>query len=162
MHFSNYINGKDAKKIVAEGIDEITVTKTALKQTPPETISFLEMNGVLVRKLKRKGRPRIIDDAKLEQILAMRKGSRLSFKEIGDMIGVPKSTVFDYCRGDNGVVLEDGRMSFIQRETALSMFKTLLKKDLCDEVNLLAQKGLLSTNVSEMEYLMREIEDIVL
>jgi len=162
MHFSNYISGKNAKKIVAEGIDEITVTKTALKQTPHETISFLDMNGVLVRKLERTGRPRTIDDTQREQILAMRKSSRLSFKEIGDMIGVPKSTVFDYCRGDTGIILEDGRMSVIQRETALSMFKMLLKKDLCDEINLLAQKGLLTANVSEMEYLMREIEDIVI
>ncbi len=162
MHFSNYISGKDAKKIVAGGINEITVTKTALKQTPSETISFLNMNDVLVKKLERTGRPRTIDDTKLEQILAMRKSSRLSFKEIGDMIGVPKSTVFDYCRGDTGIILEDGRMSFIERETALSMFNMLLKKDLCDEVNLLAQKGLLTTDVSEMKYLMREIEDIVL
>ncbi|MFQ5887649.1 MAG: hypothetical protein ACE5HY_03010 [Candidatus Hydrothermarchaeales archaeon] len=162
MHFGNYISTKKAKKIVEGGIDEITVTKTALKQTPTETVSFLELNGVVVKKLERMGRPRKLDNKEIERILAMRESSRLSFKEIGDLTGLAKSTVFDYCKRKNGNLLEEEKISTIQREMAHSMFKMLLKKDLCDEVNELAKKGLVTNKVEEMEHLMREIEVIVL
>ncbi|MFQ5976120.1 MAG: helix-turn-helix domain-containing protein [Candidatus Hydrothermarchaeales archaeon] len=162
MHFGNYISTHQAKKIVEEGIDEITVTKTTLKQTSAETISFLELNGVFVKKLERTGRPRKLDKKEIERILAMRKSSRLSFKEIGDLTDVAKSTVYDYCNRKNGNILEEEKISSIQQEMAQSMFKLLLKKDLCDEVNELAEKGLVTTNVEEMEHLMGEIEDIVL
>ncbi len=162
MHFGNYISTEKAKTIVEEGVSEITLTKTALKQTSVETISFLELNGVLVTTLQRRGRPRKISQKELEQILAMRKSSKLSLKAIGDMMNIPKSTVFDCCKEYDGRIVEEESISLLQRDMAHSMFKKLLSKDLCDEVNALSSKGLVSNNVSEMEFLMREIEDIVL
>lgn len=162
MHVGNYLSINEAKKIVERGIREITITPTALKQTHKGTISFLESNEVSVKKLERKGRPRKLDDKKIEQILAMRSSSRLSYKGIGDMTGVAKSTVFDYCKENDGKLLEEKTILVLQRKIARTFFNYLSSKDLCDEVNELARKGLVTNDVNEMEYIMQEIKDMIL
>lgn len=161
MHFGNYVSARDAKRIVEEGIGEITMSRTALKQTPKETISFLKENGVSIRELRRCGRPKVLDEDQIDRILTMKKEGGLSFKKIENLTGVAKSTVFDYYKRYNGKKLGKEKIFRIEREVAHSTFRTLLREDLCDEVNELAKRGLLSRDIGEMEALIREIGDII-
>lgn len=161
MHFGNYVSARDAKRIVEEGINEITMSRTALKQTPKETISFLKENRVSIRELRRRGRPKVLDEDQIDRILTMKKEGGLSFKKIENLTGVAKSTAFDYYKRYNGKKLGKEKIFRIEREVAHSVFITLLRKDLCDEVNELAKRGLLSRDIGEMETLIREIRDIV-
>lgn len=160
MHFSNYLSTRDAELVLSSNIARITITPTALRQTPRKTLEFLLDKGVDIRRKAEKGRPRRLAHEEVKRILAVRKCA-VSFYKIESLTGIPKSTAFDYCKRYNCDDVSDGEVQDLQREQARSLFAAILEKDLDEEINRLAVKGMQSKSTVEMEELLRKIEDIV-
>lgn len=160
MHFSNYLSTRDAHHVISSRANSITLTPTALRQTPKKTLDFLKERGVSITKKEEKGRPKRLSQAEVKRILAVRK-CRLSYYKIESLTGIPKSTAFDYCRRYNCDDVSDGEVEDLQRNQAKATFAALLDKDFDDEINQLAMRGLQSESVAEMEGLLKKINDIV-
>ncbi|NOZ76920.1 MAG: hypothetical protein GXO65_04440 [Euryarchaeota archaeon] len=157
MHFSNYIS-RAAAEAVTTG--EVTVTPTALKQTPKATIRFLKERGVKIRVVESRGRPRKLDEEQIKRILAMKRAD-VSFYRIARLTGVPKSTAFDYFRryGDNG--LDEDEVEAFQLREARRLFRRILGHAPEGEVAALARRGCRCTDLHEVEYIVREIDEII-
>ncbi|MEE8167831.1 MAG: hypothetical protein V3T58_03030 [Candidatus Hydrothermarchaeales archaeon] len=160
MHFSNYISLNDAKACADSGLKRITVTPTALKQTPKATIEFLKQEGLEIIRKKEKGRPNRLSQLDIRRILAIRR-CNLSYYKISNLTGIPKSTAFDYCKRYNCEELGEKELGDIQRQEAMLLLSALLEKDLDEEINSLAMKGLESSDLEEIIDTMRRIEDII-
>lgn len=160
MHYSNYISALEAEKCVQNGVEGISMTPTALKQTPKTTMDFLMKNGIGVREIKGNGRPRRLGDSGIKRILAIRK-SGLSFFKISNLVKVPKSTVFDYFGRYNGREIKESDIKSIELEEARRIFNELLERDIDDEISGLALAGQKSSDLEEIGSILKEIEIIL-
>jgi transposase len=161
MHYANYLSAREARRCIEDGVDCVTFTPTALKQTNEKTIKLLRENGVTVEeKDTGAGRPRKLSDSDIKKVVAIRS-SGTSFHKISNLTRIPKSTVFDYCRRFDGAAPEAGEVRDVSLAEAKKIFTELLKKDLDDEVNDLATRGKKSESLSEIEEILREIEIIL-
>jgi hypothetical protein len=157
MHFNNYISRAAAEAITAR---EITVTPTALRQTPKATIQSLKERGVKVRIVESKGRPRKLDHRQIKRILAMKK-SDVSFYRIARLTGVPKSTAFDYYKRYGVKDLEEKEVEALQLKEARRVFQRILAQDPGGEIGALAKRGCNCRDLREMEYIARELNEII-
>ncbi len=160
MHFSNYISKAAAKKCL-RNVAEVSVTPTALKQTPKENLKFLEENGIKIRIVNRRGRPRRLVEKDIRRILAIRRDSGLSFYRISRMLGIPKSTVFDYFRRYSTEELDGKYIEELKISEARSLFHQLMKSDIDDQIIALAKQGYESNDLAEIEEIMREIKELI-
>lgn len=160
MHFNNYINLKDAMRCAERRAKEVTVTPTAVRQTPESTLQFLEKNGVKVREIRRSGRPRKLSDAQVRKIVAMRQ-SDVSFYKIARITGVAKSTVFDYYRRNRDMRIQGQEIRLAEIDEAHKVLKRLMKTDIDEEISELARRGYNSNDVDEITQVMAEIEEII-
>jgi transposase len=161
MHFSNYISRSVAESCVRKKIKRVSLTPTALKQTPEANIRFLEENGVEVREVRRSGRPRRLSEGEVKRVLTIRREGNLSFSKIANLTNIPKSTVFDYCKRYEGKALETREVRDLQIKEARRVLKELLSRDLDEEINELARRGCGSGDVEEIEKIIREINEII-
>ncbi len=157
-HFDNYISLTDAGKCIAVGVRRISVTPTALRQTPKRNLEFLEKNGIAIEKIVRNGRPRKLSGEQIKKILAIRQ-SKLSFYKIASLTGVPKSTVFDYYNRCNGEQLKEEEINALQIKEAHKLLRILLERDISGEITELARRGCSSKDINEIRDIMLRIED---
>ncbi len=155
MHFSNYISRAQAEACVERGVSRITLTPTAARQTPAETLAFLSESGVEVEVVASRGRPRKLDDARVRKILAMRKAG-MSFYRIAGMTGIPKSTVFDYFRRYAGVVLSEEEVEKVELGEAKRVLERIAE-NLDGEAGRLAALALEAESRAELEYYLQEL-----
>jgi hypothetical protein len=157
MHFNNYISRAAADSI---GSEEITITPTAMKQTPTDTIQSLKERGIRVRVVESRGRPRTLSQGQIKRILAMKK-SDVSFYRIARLTGVPKSTAFDYFKryGDREMGEED--VEALQLKEARRIFQRIMAQDPGGEIGALARRGCSCQDLREMEYIARELNEII-
>jgi predicted DNA-binding protein YlxM (UPF0122 family) len=140
---------------------EISVTPTALRQTPKKNLQFLKEHGVRIREVKRRGRPRKLNSTDVKRILAMRKNGNLSFYKIANLTNIPKSTVFDYFKRHSDEEIDGREVEELQLKEAHRIFKSLIRKDIDEEITELAKRGCKSKSLDEVESIMREIEKII-
>jgi predicted transcriptional regulator len=159
-HFSNYLSTREARRLVDNQINSITLTPTALKQTPRKTLDFLQERGVRIVRREEKGRPRKLSQEEVKRILAIRKCD-LSFYKIARLMGLPKSTVFDYFNRYRNLEVSDEDVKDLQIEKARALFAEVLEKNISEEISQLAVQGINSDDIAEMEELLRRLEDIV-
>ncbi|MFQ5816276.1 MAG: hypothetical protein ACE5G7_07255 [Candidatus Hydrothermarchaeaceae archaeon] len=131
-----------------------------MRQTPKKNLEFLKKRGVSIKKKEEKGRPRRLSQEEVRRVLAVRKCD-LSFYRTASLTGVPKSTVFDYCKRYSCDLVSEEDVEDVQLEEARALFSAMLEKDLDGEINQLALRGLQSESIVEMEGLLRRIDDIV-
>jgi hypothetical protein len=160
MHYANYISVREASICIKEKVGVITATPTALKQTHKSTLDLLLKNGIEIKRQENKGRPRKIGEAKIKKLLAIRH-SGTSFYKISNLMHIPKSTAFDYCKRYGKAVPEECEIRDVKVEESRRIFGELLKRDLDDEVNDLARRGKASGDLDEIEEILREIEIIL-
>jgi len=160
MHYSNYVSAREARECMRNGVKSISVTPTALKQTRETTINLLRKNGIEVREIKSRGRPRRLIKDDIKKILAIRQ-SGMSFYKISNLTQIPKSTVFDYYRRYEGPPVRESDVRGIEIEEVRRAFAELLRKDIDDEINELAIKGQKSEDPGEIEKILKEIEIIL-
>ena len=160
MHYSNYISAREASIRIQEGVKGITATPTALKQTQKTTIELLLKNGIKVEKTESKGRPRKIGESGIKKLLAIRH-SGTSFYKISNLLHIPKSTAFDYCKRYGAAVPKEREIRDVSLGESHKIFGELLSRDLDDEVNDLATRGQKSEDLEEIEDILREIEIIL-
>ncbi len=156
MHFSNYISMAQAKACVARGIKRVTLTPTALRQTPERTISFLKGNGVKVEVVASRGRPRRLREADVKRLLAMRRAG-VSFYKIARVLGIPKSTVFDYFKRYSHVRISDVEVEKLQVNEARRVLRRIASTCSDPEVRQMAERALSAANLEELEYYLQEI-----
>lgn len=157
-HFNNYISLRDAGECFKRGVRRISATPTALRQTPKRNLEFLERNGIVIEKIVRSGRPRKLSGEQIKKILATRQ-SKLSFYRISSLTGVPKSTVFDYYNRCNGEQLKEDEVNELQIKEARKLLKSLLERDISEEVTELAERGYSSKDINEIRDILTQIED---
>jgi hypothetical protein len=160
LHFSNYLSRGDAEECVRSNARKITLTPTALKQTPGATIDFLKSKGIKVRVLNTRGRPRRLSKAGVRRILAMRQRG-MSYYKISRLTKIPKSTVFDYCRRYEGLTLKEKEVLGFELREAKRLLRNLIKAGLGEEITALARRGYASSSRDEILYILGEIENIV-
>ncbi len=156
MHFSNYISMAQAKACVERGIKRISLTPTAERQTPAKTLAFLRERGVEIEIVASRGRPRKLQEEKVRKILAMRKAG-VSFYRIASMLGVPKSTVFDYFQRYSHVTLPESEVKRLQISEARRVLENIARGNFETEIREIAERGLAAESVEELEYYLREL-----
>jgi predicted transcriptional regulator len=157
-HFNNYISLRDAGECSRRGVRKISVTPTALRQTPERNLEFLEKNGIVIEKIVRNGRPKKLSNEQVKKILATRQ-SKLSFYKISSLTGIAKSTVFDYYKRYSGEQLKEEEVNELQIKEAHKLLKILLERDISEEITELARRGCSSKNINEIRDIMMRIED---
>jgi predicted transcriptional regulator len=160
MHYSNYISAREASRCIRDGARSVSLTPTALKQTRDTTIELLRKSGIDVREVKSSGRPRKLVKADIKRVIAIRH-SGVSFYKISNLMQIPKSTVFDYCKRYDGAPVKEREIRDTSIEEAHRIFNELLEKDIDYEVNELAARGQKSEDTEEIEDILREIEIIL-
>ena len=160
MHYSNYISGREAGRCIRDGVACITVTPTALKQTNSKTLEALSKNGVTVEEVRSAGRPRKLSEASIKKLITIRH-SGVSFYKISNLMHIPKSTAFDYCKRHAGATPGEREIKDVSISESHKIFAKLLKRDLDDEVNDLAKKGLKARDLEKIEAILKEIEIIL-
>lgn len=159
-HFSNYLSKKDAEKCCRREIRKITLTPTALKQTPKKTLDFLRGEGVEIVVRRNRGRPRKLSQGGVKRVLAMRQRG-LSYYRISRITKVPKSTVFDYCQRHGEMFLPEEEVNKQELLEAKSFLEKLRKAGLNDELTSLAAQGCASTKPEQIAYILGEIEKVM-
>lgn len=156
MHFSNYISMTQAKACVERGVRKISLTPTALKQTPERTLAFLREQGIEVEVVASRGRPRKLREEKVKKILAMRKAG-VSFYRIASVLGIPKSTVFDYFQRYSHVDVPESEVEMLQISEARRVLENIARGNLDAEIKEIAERGLVAESREELEYYLREL-----
>ncbi|WP_456475871.1 helix-turn-helix domain-containing protein [Candidatus Pyrohabitans sp.] len=156
MHFSNYISMRLARACVERGVRKLTLTPTALKQTPEDTLSFLRDSGVEVEVVASRGRPRKLDEEKVRRILAMRKAG-VSFYRIASALGIPKSTVFDYFKRYPHLEVTESEVEMLQVSEARRVLKSIAGGSFDEEIREIAKRGLAAESREELEYYLQEL-----
>jgi len=159
MNFNNYISRRDAMECINCRVTKVTITPTALKQTPDATLQLLKDNGVELVRVTARGRPRKLAEGTVKRILAMRQED-VSFYKIARLTGMPKSTVYDYWTRFKDVKVGEEELRSIKVREARRLFKDLIEIGLGGEITDLARRGHASSNVEEMAYILEEIEHI--
>jgi predicted transcriptional regulator len=160
FHFSNYISKRDAEECQRREVREISLTPTALKQTPKKTLEFLKDKGVKIEVCGSRGRPRKLSLGRVKRILAMRQRG-LSYYRIARLSGVPKSTVFDYCRRHWGITLSEEEVNRQELIEAKNFLRRLQRAGLGEELTALAREGCTAKRPEEIAYILGEIEKVV-
>ncbi|MDP6459168.1 MAG: helix-turn-helix domain-containing protein [Candidatus Hydrothermarchaeota archaeon] len=159
-NFNNYISRRDAVECLKRKVTKVTITPTALKQTPPATLRRLENNGVELVRVTTRGRPRKLGKGQVKRILAMRQED-VSFYKIARLTGVAKSTVYDYWMRFKDVNLGEEELRRVKIREARRLFVGIIKTGLGGEITELARRAHASSSVEEMAYILGEIEDII-
>jgi predicted DNA-binding protein YlxM (UPF0122 family) len=141
-------------------VTKVTITPTALRQTPDATLRLLKNNGVELVRVTARGRPRKLGKGQVKRILAMRQED-VSFYKIARLIGVAKSTVYDYWTRFKEVKVGEEELHRVKVREARKLFRGIIKTGLGGEITDLARRGYASTSVEEMAYILEEIEDII-
>lgn len=147
-------------RCIQDGVKVVTVTPTALKQTPDSTLDLLRKSGVVVREVEGNGRPRKLADGDIKKILAIRCGG-MSFYKISNLTAIPKSTVFDYYKRYEKDPVGESDIEGVEIEAARRIFSRLLEADMDDEINELAAAGQKSGSIDEIGRILKEIEIIL-
>ena len=159
-HFSNYLSRRDAEECCREGVREVVLTPTALRQTPEGNLEFLREKGIKIVVRGTRGRPRKLAESGLKRVLAMRQRG-LSYYKIARLTGMPKSTVFDYCRRYASTPLPEEEISRQELVEAKSFLEKLRKAGLSDELTLLAARGCAASSPRQIAYILGEIEKVM-
>lgn len=161
MHFNNYISKRAGKKILDKGLRFITITPTAKKQTPEETLEMLKKKGIEISLKEGRGRPRKLNRENVKRILAMRKAGPLSFKRIAATTGIPKSTAFDYFNRFKADRMDEGDIDGIQIKEAHRILRFIRDKNIGGEIGDLADRGLVTSDPEELQYILKEIDEVM-
>ena len=158
FHFNNYISNRNAIDCIKLKIKKITVTDTTLKQTPKSRIKMLYNNGITILKFNGRGRPRKLSKSMINKILAMRQEG-VSFYKISRLIGVPKSTTFDYWKRFQNVKVNDEDVRSLKLNEAKKIFKRIINSDFDINITTLAKKGYATNSLDEMAYILKEMTE---
>ncbi|NOZ59035.1 MAG: hypothetical protein GXO66_05610 [Euryarchaeota archaeon] len=156
MHFSNYVSMAQARECVERGVRRISLTPTAARQTPERTLRFLRERGVEVEVVCSRGRPKKLGEEEVRKILAMRSAG-VSFHRIARMLGIPKSTVFDYTRRYSHVALPRGEVEMVELGEARRVLRRIAGGSFDPELRRLASLALEAESREELEYYLREL-----
>ncbi|MDP6459785.1 MAG: helix-turn-helix domain-containing protein [Candidatus Hydrothermarchaeota archaeon] len=159
-NFNNYISRRDAVECLKRKVTKVTITPTALKQTPSATLRLLENSGVKLVRVTARGRPRKLGKGQVKKILAMRQEG-VSFYKIARLTGVAKSTAYDYWMRFKDVNMGAEELHRIKVREARRLFMGIIKTRLGGEITDLARRGHASNSAEEMAYILGEIEDII-
>lgn len=159
-HFSNYLSKKDAEDCLRSNVEKITITPTALRQTPDKTLESLREKGVKIEVRGPRGRPRKLTGESVKRVMAMRQRG-LSYYRIARLTGLPKSTVFDYCQRYGNMSLAEEEINEQELREAKNFLEKLRKAGLSDELTSLAAKGCAANEPREIAYILVEIEKVM-
>jgi predicted transcriptional regulator len=159
-HFSNYLSRREAEECCRAGIREVVITPTALRQTPKGNLELLREKGIKVILRETRGRPRKLHQSGVMRVLAMRQRG-LSYYRIARLTGLPKSTVFDYCRRHAGMPLPEEEVSRQELIEAKSFLERLREAGISDELTSLAARGCAATSPRQIAYILGEIEKVM-
>jgi len=159
-HVSNFLSAEEARRSIEAGVRRVSFTPTALRQTSERAIGLLTAAGMEVKCVQRRGRPRRLTNREGRKVLAIRRAEPwMSFTKIGDLLGVPKSTIFDTFLRYQGETVKEGEMRDLQVAEGKRLLQTLLAEDLDEEINRLALQGYCSEDPEEIRGILEDLHD---
>jgi len=156
MHFSKYVSKREATEAVKRGITKISITNTALKQTPAKTLEFLRKNGIKIEVLQRRGRPKKLEEKDITKIMAARQEG-MSFYKISDLLNIPKSTIFDYYKRNEDKKIRKEEIEEIKIREAKKLFERIINSSSHEKIKQLAIEGMEAGNQKDIEFILRGI-----
>jgi hypothetical protein len=157
-HVSNFLSAEEARRSIEGGVKRVSFTPTALRQTSEGTLGLLRAAGVEIRCVQRRGRPRRLTDEEGRKVLAIRRAEPwMSFTKIGDLLGIPKSTVFDTFLRYQGETVREEEVRELQVSEGKRLLRTLLAEDLDEEINRLALRGYCSEDPEEIREILEDL-----